>query len=187
MSQARVTSMTSDEYLAWEARQEFKWEFDGYQPVAMVGVTDAHGAIQVNVLTALATRLRGRPCYARGPEVRVQAGRSYRYPDAFVTCTLVPPATMTHTQPVVLFEILSPSTEHTDRFTKLREYCAIPSARRYVLIEQDQPLLTTYTLTDAGWMLGHLTAGQMLDLPEAGITVPVDELYEGVSFPDAPA
>ena len=94
---------------------------------------------------------------------------------------------MTHTQPVVLFEILSPSTEHTDRFTKLRECCALPSAQRYVLIEQDQPLLTTYTLTGAGWMLGHLTAGQTLDLPEPGIAVPVDDLYEGLSFPGTPA
>ena len=71
MSQGRVIPMTPDEFLAWEAQQEFKWEFDGFQPTAMTGVTDAHGAIQVNLLAALATRLRGKPCYARGPEVKV--------------------------------------------------------------------------------------------------------------------
>ena len=83
----------------------------------------------------------------------------------------VPRTTTIHTAPVVLFEILSEGTEHTDRFVKLREYCAIPAARRYVLVEQDQALLTLYVRTSAGWMLDYRGAGQVLDLPEVGIEI----------------
>lgn len=184
MSQARIAPMTPAEFLSWEAGQEFKWEFDGVQPVAMVGVTDTHGAIQGNLLTALFTRLRGKPCYARGPEVKVQAGFSYRYPDAFVTCTPVPGSTTMHTEPVVMFEIISESTEHTDRFDKLREYRAIPSVRRYVILEQDQALATTYTRTEAGWVVDELAPAGILAMPEIAIEVPMAELYEGLTFPD---
>jgi len=92
MSQLRYKPMTSAEFLAWEAKQELKWEFDGFQPVAMTGVTDAHAAIQSNLLTALNVRLRGKRCYSRGPEIKVEIGPKYRYPDAFVSCTRVAPS-----------------------------------------------------------------------------------------------
>ncbi len=62
MSQMLREAMTPEEFLAWEAKQELKWEFGGFQPVAMVGATLVHVAIQGNIITALNNRLRGEPC-----------------------------------------------------------------------------------------------------------------------------
>ena len=66
MSVVQVRPMSLEEFLAWEVRQEFKYEFDGFAPVAMVGVTVAHSVIQGNLLIALGTRLRGKPCCQQG-------------------------------------------------------------------------------------------------------------------------
>jgi hypothetical protein len=66
MSVARVHPMSLTEFLAWEVRQEFKCEFDGFEPVAMVGVTVAQSVMQRNVLFALTGRLRGEPCQPHG-------------------------------------------------------------------------------------------------------------------------
>ena len=72
MSQPRHEPMTPEQFLAWEARQDLKWEFDGFQPVAMTGGTFGHSRIQGNLIAALIARLRGRPCQPCGPDVRVQ-------------------------------------------------------------------------------------------------------------------
>jgi Uma2 family endonuclease len=184
MSQARIAPMTPAEFLTWEAGQEFKWEFDGFEPQAMAGVTNAHAAIQQNLALALGTRLRGQSYYVRGSDFKVQTGLGCRYPDAHVGCTTLPNAATIATEPVVIFEIISESTEHTDRFDKLREYRAIPSVRRYVILEQDQALATTYTRTEAGWVVDDLGLAGILAMPEIGIEVPMAEFYEGLAFSD---
>lgn len=188
MNHALRRSMTCDEFLAWEARQELKWEFDGVQPVSMTGVISAHSAILGNVITALNIRLRGKPCRPHGPELKVKAGRSYRYPDAFVTCTPVPPDTTVVTEPVVIFEVLSRSTQRHDRTVKLAEYQSIPSVQRYTMLEQDQAFATVIERRGEDWTLRILLADAMLAMPEIGIEVPFAELYADVEFapdPDA--
>lgn len=180
--------MTAAEFLAWEERQELKWEFDGFQPVAMVGCTVAHSAITGNLLTALNIRLRGKPCRPHGPDMKVETGGKYRYPDALVTCAPVPPDATVIAEPVVIFEVLSKGTQRGDRTTKLLEYQSLPSVRRYVMIEQDQALVTviTRTGTHTGWSLELLRAPDVLAMPEIGVELPVAELYADVEFaPDA--
>ena len=186
MSQLQRRAMTPEEFLAWEAGQELKWEFDGFEPVAMTGGTDAHAAIQANIITALGSRLRGKPCYVRGSEIKIRTGPGYRYPDAFVSCTPVPRGATVTAEPVVIFEVTSESTSRTDRTTKLLEYRSLPSVLRYVMLEQDQMIATVFTRVEAGWGLERLGAGDVLLMPESGVEVPVSELYDGLdlSFPD---
>ena len=145
--------MTPAEFLAWEAKQEMKWEFDGYQPVAMTGVTVAHSVIQGNLTTMLNIRLRGNPCRPYGPDLKVEIGPKYRYPDAFASCTPTIRSASVAVDPVVIFEVLLESTALTDRTTKLMEYHSLPSLKRYVLLEQSAPLATVITRSDTGW--GH--------------------------------
>lgn len=180
MSQVQHKPMTGAEFLAWEAVQELKWEFDGEQPVAMVGVTDAHGAIQVNLLVSLRSRLRGTRCYVRGPEIKVEAGASYCYPDAFVSCTPVASTSTTAAEPVVIFEILSPGTADTDRTVKLAEYLGLSSVQRYVMLEQNRAFATVVSRTDAGWALTLAGPNGTLAMPEISVEVPMVELYDGV-------
>ena len=68
--------MTVEQFLAWEERQELRWEFDGVEPVAMTGGTDAHEAIGGVLRALLRERLRGKPCRVRGPTLKIEvAGR----------------------------------------------------------------------------------------------------------------
>lgn len=182
MSQLQRRTMTPEEFLAWEAKQELRWEFDGFQPVAMTGGTAAHSVIQGNIITALNNRLRGKRCRPYGPDLKVEIGEKYRYPDAFVSCTPVGSASTVVTNPVVIFEVLSESTAKTDRMTKLMEYRSLSSVQRYVMLEQDQAVATVIARIETGWSLETLDASGTLAMPEIGVEVAMSELYDGLDL-----
>ena len=182
MSQPQYKAMTPAEFLAWEAKQELRWEFDGFRPVAMTGGTVAHSVVQGNLITALNNRLRGKPCRPYGPDLKVEIGSKYRYPDAFVSCTAVGGPSTVVTNPVVIFKVLSESTAKTDRTTKLMEYCSLPSVQRCVLLEQDQAFAMVITRTETGWSLEVLNANATLAMPEIGIEIAMADLYEGLDL-----
>ncbi len=183
MSQPQRKPMTSDEYLVWEEKQELKWEFDGFQPVAMTGGSVAHSRIQGNLISALVVRLRGKRCQPYGPDLKVPTGEGrYRYPDALVTCTPMRPDSKEALEPVVLFEVISASTEREDRKVKLGEYRSIASVQRYVMLEQDEMLATVVARTVAGWSLDQIGLAGLLDMPEIGVEIPLSELYADVTF-----
>lgn len=174
--------MKLDAFLEWEERQEERWEFDGFAPVAMVGGTEAHELIQANLVTALTSRLRGGPCRAFGAGLKIEVAGRIRYPDALIVCSPIMPRSTVRRDPVVVFEILSPGTEHVDRGHKLHDYLATPSIARYVLIEQAGVGVSVLTRLGARWAGPVLWAGDAIPLPEAGIELPVDELYAGLAL-----
>lgn len=183
MSVALRRPLTVAEFLDWEERQERPWEFDGFAPVAMVGVTAAHAGIQRNLTVALGSRLRGRPCRFFGPEIKVLTGGSVQYPDGIVTCTPPGPRDRIVDQPVILFEILSESTAATDRTEKAREYRATPSVQRYVMLEQGRIAAEMHVRDGDRWLSVLLFEGDTLAMPEIGVEVPLAEIYEEVEFP----
>ena len=174
--------MTLPEFLAWEARQPLRHEFDGLRPVAMTGGTAAHALIQRNLAISIGARLRGTPCTFYGSDLKIETAGRIRYPDGFVACTPVPPRATLVRDPVTIFEVLSASTSGTDRITKNQEYAALPSVQRYVMLEQDRIGATVFARIGPDW-LGHLlTDAATLALPEIGLTFPLAELYEGVDL-----
>lgn len=176
--------MSLPEFLAWEERQELRYEFDGFQPVAMVGGTVAHAFIQRNLAIAVGGRLRGSPCRFAGSDLKIEVVGRIRYPDGFVVCTPVPPRSTVVTDPVVIFEVISPGTAGTDRILKAREYGATPSLQRYVLLEQDRVAATVFSRRDGDWSAHVIVGDEVLAMPEIGIEMPLPELYEGVELPD---
>lgn len=182
MSVARVDVMTMAQFLEWEERQESKDQFDGFGPVAMVGVTRAHSAIQRNVLLALGVRLRGKSCQPHGSELKIEVAGRIRYPDAFVVCTPGVGTDNVIADPVVIFEILSEGSEHRDRVTKNNEYRLTPSVQRYVILEQEEPGGVAFAREGDRWVGTLLTRDATLSMPEIGIEVPVVEFYEGLTF-----
>jgi Uma2 family endonuclease len=135
MNVALRRTMTLQQFLAWEERQELRYEFDGFQPVAMTGGTAAHSAIQRNIIYALTGRLRGTPCQPFGSGLKIEVAGRIRYPEAFVVCTPLTPRQTVVADPVVMFEVLSDSTANTDLVEKNAEYRATPSIQRYVILE----------------------------------------------------
>jgi Uma2 family endonuclease len=183
MSLALGKTMTLAEFLAWEDLQALRHEFDGVRPVAMTGGTRAHATIEVNLAIVIGGRLRGGPCRFYGSDLKIKTGDDHiRYPDGFVACTPGESASTVVSDPVVIFEVLSPSTAAVDRIVKAREYQVTPSVQRYVMLEQDRIGATVYARIGEGWTHEILVADLTLALPEIGIALRLAELYEGLVF-----
>ncbi|MBC7800845.1 MAG: Uma2 family endonuclease [Gemmatimonadaceae bacterium] len=188
MSAAVRRAMTRDEFLAWEHRQELRYEFDGAQPVSMAGGTAAHSAIQRNILYALTGRLRGQRCQPHGSELKIAAADSLRYPEAFVVCTPVPPRSTVVPDPVVVFEVLSDGSANDDLVVKNAEYRATPSIQRYVVLQQTHAGATVFSRKGEDWT-AELVFGDdaTLQMPEIGIEIPLAGLYIDVELVSASA
>lgn len=178
--------MTLEQFLAWENRQELRHEFDGFQPIAMTGGTAAHSAIQRNILFALTGRLRGKPCQSFGSDLKIAVAGRIRYPDAFVTCTPVANSARVVSDPVIVFEVLSPSTAETDLFAKNAEYRATPSVQRYVVLEPTQAAAIVFARQGDNWLSEILAERDLLRLPEIGVEIPLLEFYADIDLSTPP-
>ena len=188
MNVALQTSWTAEQFLSWAGAQEGRFEFDGVRPVAMTGGTARHSTVTSNIHIALRPRLRGTPCSHFGPDLAIRTvGERVRSPDALITCTKFPQTDLVAPDPVVVFEVLSPTSGRANRIGKVREYAMVPSLQRYVIVETRFAglLVLSRGRAEDGWTASTLTGDEALDIPEASISIPVAELYEGVDFVDA--
>ena len=185
MSAVLHEPMTLAGFLAWEERQELRFEFDGFQPLAMTGGTVAHDQITFNLRKALDVRLIGQPCRPHGPNIKVIVDGRARYPDAVVACRPLAPDATVIDEPVVVFEVLSDGTSKTDLIDKNREYRATPSILRYVILHQTHRAAISFVRRGQDW-LSEIVVGakSRLRLPEIDADVSLDELYVGVELPD---
>jgi Uma2 family endonuclease len=187
MSIAYQSPMTLAEFLAWEERQDLRFEFDGSEPVAMTGGTVAHDQITFNLRKALDARLAGKPCRPLGPNIKIIVDGRTRYPDAFVVCQPVAPTATIAGDPVVVFEVLSEGSSETDLIDKNREYRATPSIQRYVVLQQTHRAAIVFVRREDGW-LSEIVSGDEanLEMPEIGVIVPLHEIYVNSWLPEAP-
>ena len=195
MADALTEPMALESFLAWEERQELRYEFDGFRPMAMTGGTYAHAQIQFRLAHALIARL-GAPCRAVGSELKLQTANGIRYPDAFVVCSPVPlNATVAH-DPVVIFEILSPSTANDDLGAKKAEYQALPSVQSYIVLQQTHRSAQVFRRVQektpddeksGEWTFEFVVGPDAtISLPEIGVTLPLAEIYDGILPGSAP-
>lgn len=152
----------------------------------MTGGIARHSIIGRNWQTALHTRLRGGRCSSLGPDAGVETGNSaVRYPDALVTCSTFDITDRTICG-VVVFEVVSLTSGRIDRIVKVREYAAVPSIRRYIILESNSVGLTVleWAAPDEPWRASTLTKGDTIRLPEIDLEIPVTEFYEDIAFPE---
>ena len=173
---------TLEEFLAWERKQELRYEFDGFRAVAMTGGSLNHSAIATNVIAALERRMQP-PCRAYRGDVKVLAAGKVRYPDVVVTCSPIDGSADTVPNPVVVFEVLSPSTASLDRVVKNEEYRATPSIQRYVMLEQTRIGATVFARAGESWIGTVMLGDATLELPEIGVAVALVEFYRDVDLP----
>lgn len=175
--------MTLAAFLVWEERQEPRFEFDGFGPVAMTGGTFAHETIGGTLRALLYQALQGKRCRVFGPTMKIEVAGRIRYPDAFVFCSAAARTQTVITDPVVVIEVISPSTSRTDRLEKLREYRDTPSIQRYVILEADAIAATIYTRQGPDFIVGVLTEDDTLAMPEIEVSIPLRAIYADVTLP----
>jgi Uma2 family endonuclease len=185
MSLALQRPWTLEQFLRWAGAQDGRYEFDGMRPVAMTGGSARHSRVTANIHAALRSRLRGTGSTYCGPDLGVQTIASkVSYPDALITCATFPDSAQLAPEVRVVFEVLSPTSGQTDRIEKVREYAAVPSIRRYVIVETRSAgvLVLHLAAADEAWTALALTGDEILDLPEVGLAIPIVEFYEDVDF-----
>jgi Uma2 family endonuclease len=167
-----------------------KHEFVDGEIFAMAGGTVEHSSLATTVSGLLFAHLRGGPCWAHSSDlrIRVREANVSTHADAVVVCEPVErdPDSPTHvTNPRVVVEVLSPSTEDYDRNEKRLFYQMLPSLQEYVLVAQDRRRVEVWRREEAGWAYAVFDAGARAELPSIRFTLDVDELYEaaGVSVP----
>jgi len=182
----RNVQITPEEYLEGEKYSQVKHEFVDGKVYAMVGVSLAHASIVGNLYTALHVHLRGSPCrvYSTDVKVKVKANKAFYYPDVMVDCSrAVDTETYYCEQPILLAEVLSPSTEQRDRSEKRFAYQQIASLQEYLLIAQDKPEVKIYRRSGAAWDLETLEVNDTLRLAAVDLILPLSELYHDVMLP----
>lgn len=184
MSRPLARPWTLAEFLAWERDRPERWEFDGVQPVprGTVGGSRPHARLSARLLVALSARV-APPCEAFGPDLKViarrpegNAGRGrVCYPDAMVECGREDEGDVA--APAVVFEVLSPSTERTDKGVKAEDYKAEPCILVIVLPAQDRPEATVLRRS-TGWR-AKVARGfdAVVALPEIGTDLPLAAIY----------
>jgi Uma2 family endonuclease len=191
----RLNFGTFEEFIRWEQSQPMKHELIDGVPVAMVGGTEAHSIIHVNILSVAREKLRGGPCRALSSDMAAKTGkRQGRYPDVTIDCGKRNPRNLSSPKPTIVFEILSAETQKEDRTVKLAEYNAVPSIAHYVLVEQTEPLAHVYSRAPGGDFAIRPAEirglNGAIDLPAIGISLAMAEVYESLDFdaePDADA
>lgn len=180
---------TEDEYLALEERAEEKSEYVHGEIHPMSGGTSYHGALAMNLGAALIAALRGRGCLTMSSDVKVRAAGQMYYPDVSVTCgpqeyyggnrTVI-------TNPLLVAEVLSPSTERKDRSEKFHHYLAVESLAVYLLVGQDEPRIEQFSRAAGGSWHYTLVSGLegVLDIPALSISLRLADIYDQIDFAD---
>lgn len=197
------TLLTPAEYLVRERAAAYRSEFIEGRMVLMTGGSFAHVAIATNVSAALHEALRGGPCVALQSDMRVGVadGSFYTYPDVVVACEPVELEDShqdTLLNPVVIVEVISPSTARHDRGEKRRRYEGIASLHHYLVVEQDRPLVEHFRRVGDGegeragegegegdepeWSREVVEGPEAsIELDAVGVTIEMERVYEGVA------
>ncbi|MGM0653881.1 MAG: Uma2 family endonuclease [Thermodesulfobacteriota bacterium] len=182
--------MTPGEYLAFERSSlDVKHEFFNGEVFAMVGAGRNHNRINVNLTRKIGNKFEADKfaCDLFSNDMRVKIQDSYAYPDIVIFCgdaEFEDNKFDTLTNPVVVIEILSDSTEAFDRGKKFAYYQAIPTLQEYILVSQYEHFIEQFTRKDSGkWEYGsYKGTDQVLTMESVNCELPLSEIYLNVEF-----
>lgn len=175
------------EYLESESKSEVRHEYLGGQIFAMAGGSKAHNLITLNIASRLRSQLRGGACdvFMSDMKVKLKAANQHKtifyYPDVLVTCSPEDQDKYLVNYPCVIFEVLSPSTEVSDRREKLVNYQTIGSLQEYVLVSQDRMSVEVYRQDSQGnWTKEMLGSEENLVLNSVNLSLAIADIYEDI-------
>ncbi|MBI5303088.1 MAG: Uma2 family endonuclease [Chloroflexi bacterium] len=181
---------TPEEYLAMEEVADYKSEYFQGEIFAMSGGSADHSTITSNCITGLNLALKAKPCRVFESNMRLLVRRHglYTYPDVMVVCgkvEFVPGRNDTLTNPVIIVEVLSPSTREYDRVKKFALYKPLDSLREYLLVDSEQIHVTHLRRADPGsaWTIEMYDDLQsILHLDSVGCDLALAQIFDKVEF-----
>lgn len=173
--------MTVDEFLVWAAGRPGRYELIGGEVVAQASERAKHWTIKLATHVALlnAVKAKSLDCHVvpDGATVRIDEWTAYK-PDALVYCGReVDGDSMVVENPVIVMEILSPTTGRNDKGRKLADYFRLPSLAHYLIVDTDAPLIIHHQRRPDGDILTHILRDGILSLDPPGLTLALSEIY----------
>jgi len=175
------TRMTVDEYLAWAEEQPGRYELLDGAVFAMspegAGHAEKKAAVHAALLAGI--RTRGLACHALpdGMTVRIDDVTAYE-PDALVYCGAKLLATAVQVpNPVIVVEVLSPSTRHIDLSAKLADYFRLPSIAHYLIVDPERPRIIHHARATGDTILTRIVTEVSIKLDPPGLDFPMVEIY----------
>jgi Uma2 family endonuclease len=179
---ARQAKISIEDYLQGELVSDIKHEYVNGEVYAMAGAKRPHNIISMNLSVLLGSHLRGTPCQAYNSDMKVgiltATDDYFYYPDLHVSCEKTGNE-LYNQEPKLIIEILSDSTERTDRAEKFRDYRKLASLEEYVLVAQDTPRVEIYRRAE-NWDLALFTQDEQFCLTSIDLSLHVAEVYENV-------
>lgn len=178
ISPESLPRMVPEQYLLYESEQQIRHELvDGYL-YAMTGASDRHEEIALNLAATLQVHLRGTNCRTYKGDLKIRVADDFYYPDIFVRCNEQRNDPYFKTDPVLIVEVLSPSTQRYDKGDKRMAYFKLESLQEYILIAQDKMQVEIYRRDNqhAARILDQ--ADSVLKLESVGLTLTLADLYE---------
>lgn len=185
MTTAKRLHYSYDEYLRLLEQSTIKLEYCDGIIYAMAGGTIAHAALSANVTSALKRVLKGCQVFSSDLKVRIEASDLSTFPDVSAVCGPVessPVDAHALSNPSILVEVTSRSTEDYDRGDKLSHYKQLGSLRAVVFVSHRAREVTVVSRAKKGWTEHVFRAGEVLTLDAPALSIPVDELYDGVTL-----
>lgn len=173
-----------DAFLKWGAEREGKYELVGENVFAMmVQVSRNHAKVAARVTALLVQALDDRGYQVSAAEFGVRTPKGIRFPDVFVDPDDPDGRERASINPVLIVEILSPSSLEIDFVQKRAEYTAIPSLQTYLILAQDEPRAWVWTRGPEGWPeKAEMVEGREaeVDVPALGLCLPLARLYRRI-------
>ena len=189
MSSAAVqTYLTPEEYLDWERKSDTKHEYLRGEIIAMSGASREHSLIVTNISGELYIQLKESICEVHTNDMRVRTHpeTSYFYPDVVVVCgepRFEDNAFDTLLNPIVLVEVLSPSTQAYDRGEKFKNYQQLTSLQEYILVSQDEVHIEHYRRQETQWKLTEFRSLEnVLSLTAIECELSLEDIYRRVAL-----
>ena len=176
----KLETLSIDEYLANELKSDVRHEFINGQIYAMVGASNIHNLIAGSLFASLRSHLNP-PCHVYTSDMKVRVDNDFYYPGLSVSCEPVTDIAYYLETPVLIVEVLSPTTEGRDRVEKSLAYRRLSSLKEYVLVSQDKVQVEVLRRATGGWEIETFSVGDNVRFDAVNMAVAIDRISEDVA------
>jgi Uma2 family endonuclease len=184
-----AAAITPEQFLAWVAGQDQKYELVDGEIVLMAGAGRRHDRIVVNLTTTIHTQLRGGPCQTfTGDTYVATAPATRRMPDLGVDCGKPDDNALVADKPALVIEVLSPTTSGFDLTVKLAEYQSLASLDYILLIDTESPNVHLYWRNESDHWMDEVLKGDdtTVNLEKLKLSFSIADIYDGLDFRPRP-
>lgn len=185
MAQRKFLSMSVEDYLILNRNsKDIRYEYLGGDVRMLAGGSPDHSIIIANLTSAIKGPLKGSQCRVYNSDVQLQlTEKRYVYPDITISCDERDrnQREMIH-YPIVVVEVLSPTTEAIDRGKKAAYYRTCPTIKEYMMVDSEEVFVEVHRLEEGRWTINNYEPGDTIQLESLGIQFLIEDAYEGTSL-----